>query len=290
MLSVNNNVQSLFSQAALNKNTNLLQNLSEKLASLKKINKSSDDAAGLAIATKLHSQIRGLEAAKVNAQHGQAALQIADSSFNTITNLVQRQRELAEQGANDTLQQSEREKIVQEYEALNDEIKRIAQTSQFNNKNLIWNDGSGNKENTFGAGVSSHLQIGSNTTLSDGITVSYSAISTANIKSFAEMGATTTSYSSVDFKKAMEGCDATLKQISTARTNIGVYVNRLDFTLDNLDNMITEQSGALAAVEDLDIPKAGAEALALQMKQQSATQILSLVNQLPASLLQLLQL
>src|SRR5205085_9957883 len=131
-LTINGNAMSLNAQRHLTNNTNALSKSLEKLASGFRINKSSDDAAGLQLSENLRSQIRGSQKAYDNVQDGINVLNIADGSMETITNNLQRMRELAVQAGNDTYSSSQRSAITNEMEALRDDIDRIANATIFN--------------------------------------------------------------------------------------------------------------------------------------------------------------
>ncbi len=136
-IQINTNVQSLNAQRLLGKNTTNLGKSLEKLSSGFRINKSSDDAAGLQISETLRSQIRGSQKANDNVQDGINVLNTADGSLSTITDNLQRMRELAVQGANDTLGVDQRSAINKELLQLTDDIDRIAKGTEFNGKKLF---------------------------------------------------------------------------------------------------------------------------------------------------------
>lgn len=139
-LRINTNIQALNAQRNLNVNTGLLGKTLERLSSGLRINRASDDAAGLAISETLRAQIRGMDQAVANAQDGINLIQTAEGGLTESTNILHRMRELAIQAANDTYTQSDREKIDIELAQLREELTRIASTTQFNGRNLL--DGS----------------------------------------------------------------------------------------------------------------------------------------------------
>jgi flagellin len=139
-LRINTNVQALNAQRNLGINTGMLNKSLERLSSGMRINKAADDAAGLAISETLRAQIRGMKQAVANSQDGINLIQTAEGGLNETTNILQRIRELAIQGANDTYTQSDRSKIQAEIDQLKEELTRIATTTQFNGRTLL--DGS----------------------------------------------------------------------------------------------------------------------------------------------------
>jgi len=136
-MQINHNIRAMVTQHSLFTNNNAMTKSLEKLSTGLRINRAQDDAAGLAMSEQMRTQIRGLGKAKENSLNGQAALQIAEGGLAEITNLMQRQRELAIQSANDTLTSTERKYLNDEFEALTKEIGRIASTTDYNGKNML---------------------------------------------------------------------------------------------------------------------------------------------------------
>ena len=134
---INHNINSMITQNSLNNNGKTVGKSLEKLSTGLRINRSSDDAAGLSVSEQLRSQVRGLGRARSNAQDGIALLQIAEGAANETSDILQRMRELAVQSANDTLTSTDRSYIDQEFTALTDEIDRIANSAQYNGQELV---------------------------------------------------------------------------------------------------------------------------------------------------------
>jgi flagellin len=151
-MQINHNIRAMVTQHALYSNDNAMSKSLEKLSTGLKINRAQDDAAGLAMSEQMRTQIRGLGKAKQNSQDGIAALQIAEGGLGEITNIMQRQRELAIQAANDTLTSTERKYLNDEFQELTKEIGRIARSTDYNGKNMINWDADPNK--SFGVVVS----------------------------------------------------------------------------------------------------------------------------------------
>jgi flagellin len=140
-MQINHNINAMITQHALHNNNNAMSKSLEKLSTGLKINRAQDDAAGLAMSEQMRTQIRGLGKAKQNSQDGIAALQIAEGGLAEITNIMQRQRELAIQSANDTLTSTERKYLDLEFQELTKEIARIAKTTDYNGKNMLnWSE------------------------------------------------------------------------------------------------------------------------------------------------------
>jgi len=148
-MQINHNIRAMVTQHSLYQNNNEMTKSLEKLSTGLRINRAQDDAAGLAMSEQMRGQIKGLGKAKQNSQDGQAALQIAEGALGEITNMMQRQKELAVQAANDTLTSTERMYLNDEFQALTKEIDRIAKTTDYNGKNVLLFDMDPNK--SFGA-------------------------------------------------------------------------------------------------------------------------------------------
>ena len=140
MVSINTNISSLLAQNNTRQVNNELEKAMERLSSGLRINSASDDAAGLAIASRMESQVRGLQAAIKNANDGISVTQTAEGAMEEIGNILQRMRELAVQSANDSNSDADRAYLQQEVAQLSDEITRISETTQFNGVNVL--DGS----------------------------------------------------------------------------------------------------------------------------------------------------
>lgn len=134
---VNTNISAILANSYLRRNDDLVSKSMEKLSSGKKLNRSSDDSAGMAISSKMRTQIRGLNQANQNASDGQSVIQTAEGALNEVEAILQRMRELCVQGANSTYGDEEREAISEEIGALQEEITRIAKDTEFNNKTLL---------------------------------------------------------------------------------------------------------------------------------------------------------
>jgi len=144
-MQINHNIRAMVTQQSLSLNDNAMSRSLEKLSTGLRINRAQDDAAGLAMSEQMRTQIRGLGKAKRNAQDGQAALQIAEGALGEITNMMQRQKELAVQSANDTLTSTERMYLNDEFQALTKEVNRIANNTDYNGKNVLLFDVDPNK-------------------------------------------------------------------------------------------------------------------------------------------------
>lgn len=182
---INHNITALNTHRQLGAATNAQTNSMEKLSSGMRINKASDDAAGLSISEKMRGQIRGLEQASANAQDGISLLQTAEGALNETHDILQRMRELAVQSSNDTNTDTDRGELQKEVDQLAKEITRIAENTEFNTKKLI--NGAADTEN---AGTAFTFQIGANSGQSISVDIkSMTALSLEVSGAAAEEGA-----------------------------------------------------------------------------------------------------
>jgi len=280
-LTVNTNVASLNVQKNLGKASDALSTSMTRLSSGLKINSAKDDAAGLQIATRMTSQIRGQTMAIKNANDGISIAQTAEGAMQEQTNILQRMRELAVQARNDSNGTADRDALNTEFGSMSDEMTRIAQSTNLNGKNLI--DGSGGTM-TF--------QVGSNTGATNQITVALVDTKATTLvvdKASIAITGNDTATAEASTAAAIDAIDAALKTINTARADLGASQNRLTSTISNLQNINENASAALGRVQDTDFAAETAQLTKQQTLQQASTAVLAQANQLPSAVLKLLQ-
>lgn len=251
--------------------TNVLSKSTEKLSSGYRINRAADDAAGLSISEKMRSQIRGLNKASSNAQDGISAIQTAEGALNEAHSILQRMNELATQAANDTNTTTDRKAVQSEIDALTKEISRIASTTQFNTQNLL--DGKFTGKN---------LQVGA----LDGQSISISiktmnagalSVNALDVKSFKAAGS------------AMNKIQAAIDKVSTQRSNLGALQNRLEHTVNNLDNVAENTQTAESRIRDTDMASEMVQYSATSIIQQAGQSMLAQANSQTQGVLSLIQ-
>ena len=281
---INTNVASLRTQAAMGQNTKALQNVMEQLSTGKRINSAADDAAGLAISTRLTSQINGLNQAVRNANDGISMLKTSEGATDTVTNMLQRMRELAIQGANGTNSSADIESMNTEYQQLYSEMKRIANTTAWNNMNVL--------DGTFSGGVSFMVSevAGPNSKISAAIASFDPTAGATNalVDGFAAMSGSSISAGSTA-TDLLNKISVAISGVNKVRSTLGATINRLQFTVDNLTNVSTNLSASRSQIEDVDYSQATADLAKRQVIQQAATAMLAQANQQPQSVLSLLK-
>ncbi|WMM24555.1 flagellin [Tissierella sp. MB52-C2] len=277
---INNNIPALNTHRLLNINTEGLQKSLERLSSGKRINRASDDAAGLAISEKMEAQIRGLRQASRNSLDGVSLIQTAEGALNEVHEMIQRMRELSVQGANGIYEDGDLEAIANEIKQLTEQIDKIANDTEFNGISLLKGDLDG------GGNTDLRLQIGANE--SQFIEVDMSTVkvdpNTLGIEDIIKEDS-----KSEDYEKAIEKYNDAIEQVSKMRSKLGAIQNRLEHTIKNVDNTAENLTASKSRIADLDMAQEMSEFTKLNILQQAGTSMLSQANQLPQMVLQLLQ-
>lgn len=258
-------------------NTNLSKS-TEKLSSGYRINRASDDAAGLSISETMRGQIRGLKQASTNAQDGQSLIQTAEGAMNEIHSVLQRMRELTVQAKNDTYLQENRAKIKTEVDQLQSEITRIATQTQFNKMNLLT-----------GSYKSMQFQVGANDNQVINLSISRLTASALSVEGIASAIGNTTVSKGLIIGNQLSIIDAAITKVSTARSNLGAISNRLDHTIANADNMAENLQSSESKIRDVNIASEMVSYSSMSILQQAGQSMLSHANQATQGVLSLLQ-
>ncbi len=229
---------SLNVQKNLNRASDALSTSMTRLSSGLKINSAKDDAAGLQIATRMTSQIRGQTMAIKNANDGISIAQTAEGAMQEQTNILQRMRELAVQSRNSSNSDTDRDALNTEFAQMSDELTRIANSTQLNGKDLL------KAANTM------TFQVGSNTGPENQIDIKLVDLTagTLSVDSTSIGISGTDATIQANFKLAVDNIDAALKTINTTRADLGAAQNRLTSTISNLQNINENASAALGRV------------------------------------------
>lgn len=288
---IRTNVSSLIAQRHMEHNTADMQQSLERLSSGYRINKSSDDAAGLAITENLRGQVRGLNVAKRNANDAVSLVQVAEGSMNEMSNILIRMRELTVQSASDTLGEQERGFLNKEYVQLVDEMDRIGKSTEFNGRKMF------DVNNDLSQYV---IQVGTRGTKpednTDTITINLEGLKfnseTLGFAKGAEIGATMTGEagpSREDIAQKLTTIDDALGRIAGERATLGAIQNRLGSALSNLSISVETQQQAMSRIKDVDFASETANLTQARIMSQSNTSVLSQANQAPELALQLLR-
>jgi len=279
-LNVNTNVPSINAQRQLGITNQGLTKSLERLSSGLRINRAADDAAGLAITSKMRTELNGYSQAVRNANDGISLIQTAEGSLNEVYNVLDRIRTISEQSANGILGQEERDLIDTEFKELYAEIDRITQVANFNGKKLL--DGS-----ISSASTAVSLQVGVKNTANDRIAVRVDDVS-ASALGLGTKGTITTLSTQDMARSALDIVDSAISTISENRGRLGAQQNRLESTIANINITIENQSASVSRIRDVDFAQETANFTKQQILMQAGTAILGNANGLPQSALSLL--
>ena len=281
-LTVNTNTTSLNVQKNLNRASDALSTSMQRLSSGLKINSAKDDAAGLQIATRMTSQIRGGNQAIQNANDGISVAQTAEGALQASTDILQRMRELAVKARTGTNGSIDQKATNDEFAQMSDELTRISASTNLNGKNLL--DGS--------AGTVT-LQVGANTGSANHIDLvlssKFDAVSLSVGSGTVVLTGASVSGAAANIDNAITAIDAAIAAINSTRSSLGASQNRLTSTISNLQNIVENTTAAQGRVQDTDFAAETANLTKQQTLQQASTSVLAQAIQLPSAVLKLLQ-
>ncbi|WP_370673904.1 flagellin [Pleomorphomonas sp. PLEO] len=258
----------------LNKNADSQSSSLSKLASGSRISQASDDAAGLAISTRLSSDVATLNQASTNSTNAIAVLQTADGGASNISDILQRMKVLATESASGTVTDTERSYIDEEFSSLTSQIDTIASGTRFNSQSLLTSN------NMFSSGVS--VMVGSSST------------DTINIK-LTGLDATTLGVKTLDVTSqsnantALTALDSAIDTVSNARASIGAQESQFQFSSDSISTQVENLESAKSSISDVDVASEEAKLASSQVMVQAAVAAASSANSLTQNLLKLMQ-
>jgi flagellin len=273
-LRINTNIASQEVQRNLRVNSAEQEVEFARLSSGKRITKSADDAAGLAIAKKLEASTKGMKMATRNANDAISLVQVAEGGLNESTNILTRLRELSVQAASDTVGEQERGFLNMEYQQLTQELDRIAITTNFNGRSLLKGEGD-TLDFQVGAYGGEMNQIQFDASQTD-----------ATIESLGVDGTSITDKS--EASSNLERIDQAIDKVSGFRANLGATQSRLQTAVSSLEISSVNQDAARSRIEDTDVAASSAKLASINIMKAAGTAVLSQANDLPASALKLI--
>jgi flagellin len=274
-LAVSTNVGALYASAAASM-INIEQDVAmQRLSTGKRINTSKDDPAGIAIASRLTAEYRGLDMAIRNSSDAQALINTAEGAYTEITSLLQRARELAVQGSNDTNGANDRTALRTEITQLLAEITNIGTNTSWAGNNLL------NASQTF------TFQIGSGTGTE--LTVTMSDATATGLTSTLTIATSTALDTHAEFQAFIGTVDGALATVGTSRAKLGAYSNRLDSVVRNLTNNSNAIKEGVGRIQDTDYAAETTNLSKTQILQQASTAMLAQANAAKQGVLALLQ-
>ncbi|VEH01588.1 flagellin [Lautropia mirabilis ATCC 51599] len=276
---INTNIMSLNAQRNLSATQSALATSVQRLSTGLRVNSAKDDAAGLAIAERMNTQVRGMNVAIRNANDAISLSQTAEGSLSKINDMGQRMRELAVQSANATNSDSDRQNLDAEYQALAEEIKRNLAGAAFNGTKL------------FATAAALTFQVGANAATTDQIT-----INTENLAGDAKFTAVIGNNAKPDgiatvtaASAALGKLDDMLALVNAKRAEFGATQNRFEAVIQTLQVSAENQTAARSRIMDADFASETAALTRAQVLQQAGTSMLSQANSLPNNVLSLLR-
>jgi len=295
-MTINTNVMSLNAQRNTIQNSASMATTLQRLSSGLRVNSAKDDAAGLAIATRMDTQVRGMNVAIRNANDGISLAQTAEAGMNTITEMLQRMRELAVQAANSTNTTGlggDIDKLNDEYKQLAQEIGRTLGSVSFNSQPLL------------SGGVTNYsFQIGANSGTTQQIVISGGDLNLVGgsnsgaIGQIFQAGGTTGAWATLDLAVnsgssnavgALSAIDSAISAVNTARAKLGAVQSRFENTISFLRNAVEQQAAARGRIMDADFAAETANLSRQQILQQAGTAMIAQANQVPQNVLSLLR-
>jgi flagellin len=282
-LRIQNNVEAFNAHRTLTATSAQASKSMEKLSSGYRINRASDDAAGLAMSEKMRGQIGGLAQAQRNAQDGISLVQTAEGSLSEVHNMLQRVRDLKLQHSNGTLSADDQSAIESEIGQIGSEVKSIVDNTKFNGNKLL--DSTGFK-----------FQVGANDneTISTGAVSLSGAVGSAGTGGLSELmaisdAATAKTALSTGALSTVAGIDNAVKNVSNVRGNLGAIQNRLESRLNNLASYQENLTASESRIRDVDMAAEMTKFTKLGILQQAGTSMLAQANQAPQGVLSLLR-
>ena len=288
---INHNLSAMFAQRENKFNAMELQGNIEKLSSGMRINRAGDDAAGLAVSEKMRSQIRGLNQAEQNAADGISMIQTAEGYLQETSDILQRLRELSVQASNGIYSAEDRMQIQVEVSALVDEVNRITSHAQFNGMNLL----TGRFAQETGTNIvtaSMWFHIGANMDQRERVYIGTMTAQGLGIQSADGLPHTASfiTVSNPDSANAAIGVvDSALRRVNKQRADLGAYQNRLDHARRGLSVGAENMQASESRIRDTDMAAETVKFVTNQILVQSSNAMLAQANQVPQSVLQLLQ-
>jgi flagellin len=281
---VQHNLQAANTNRMLSSNVKAVTKSTEKLSSGYAVNRAADDAAGLSISEKMRNQIRGIDQSVKNAEDGVSLIQTAEGNMSEVHSILQRMGELATKAANDVNATEDRQAIQDEINELAEEIDSISSKAAFNGTKLLT-----------GKFTGKNLQVGANAGENMKISIakmnasSLFGISGADVKSGGSTVSKLNMFSHASAAAAMSLISSAIKTVSAARSSLGAKQNRLEYTIDNLENYSENLTSAESQIRDTDMATEMTNYTKNNILQQAAQSMLAQANQSTQGVLSLLQ-
>lgn len=281
MIGINTNVSALNSARNLYGTQNSLATSLQRLSSGLRVNSAKDDAAGLAIAERMNSQVRGMKVAIRNANDGISMAQTAESAMGQVGEMLQRMRELTVQASNATNQGGDRDSLQKEFLQLQNEITRVSQSTSFNGSKILVGTNTQTFQVGANAGTTDQIDVAGLNLMSAGAAVASSVAAALKIDNTVTLAAS--------FDAVLTQLDAAITMVNDKRADLGAVQNRFTSTITSLQASVENQTSARSRIMDADFAAETSNLSRVQILQQAGTAMLSQANQSPQQVLSLLR-
>lgn len=285
-INIRTNLPALSAQRNLETTSNRLSTSYQRLSSGLRINRASDDAAGLAIAENLRAGSNTATVAMRNANDGISVITIADQAVGQITTVLNRMAELAEQSSNGVIDNIQRSALQNEFSALTSEIERIAVTTKFNGLNLLKGGDDLTFQIGFDGGSTSQLTYGAVDVRLAGMGLAQAGSSTSTFSIIGQSNSDVDSQASA--RSALDAIQLAITSVNQKRGSLGALESRLEVTINNLQVARENFKAAESRIRDVDVATEAAELTRLNILQQAGAAVLAQANQAPQLAVQLL--
>ncbi|UOY93373.1 flagellin [Ectobacillus sp. JY-23] len=275
-MKINTNINSMKTQEYMRQNEAKMNQAMNRLSSGKRINSAADDAAGLAIATRMRAKESGLAVASRNTQDGISMIRTGEAALNSVSNILVRMRDLAVQSANGTNDTKDQASLDSEFKELQKQIDYIAANTKFNNQALL--------DTT--AGKTVKVQTLDSSVAADQIDVTFASAKAADLGVDA---ATIDITDATKSQAAIAAIDSAIDDVAESRANLGATLNRLDFNVENLNSQATNMAASASQIQDADMAKEMSEMTKYKILSEAGVSMLSQANQSAQAVSKLLQ-
>ena len=300
---VKTNVASLIAQNALGKSRTEVSSSIERLSTGKRINRSSDDAAGLAVSEQIRARLSSMDVAKRNANDGVSYIQVAEGGLNEVTNVMMRMRELGSQAASDTIGAKERSYLDKEFQQLAQEVGRIVSTTEFNGRKVLQTDG--NTAMQIFVGSSSRADVDGSppdidpendpdilsidTADLEKVAAALDKVSTGGLGVSTEEGGSVNDLGSTGTADLFNSIDNAVNEVASYRATLGSVQSRLNTAISNIDVTNENLQAANSRIRDVDFASETARFTQNKILQQAGASVLAHANSEPEIVLQMLR-
>ncbi|HFI2422748.1 flagellin [Bacillus paranthracis] len=282
---INTNINSMRTQEYMRQNQDKMNVSMNRLSSGKRINSAADDAAGLAIATRMRARQSGLEKASQNTQDGMSLIRTAESAMNSVSSILTRMRDIAVQSSNGTNTTENQSALQKEFAELQKQIDYVAENTEFNDQNLL----AGNTKLGTGTGAAPSGTVINIETLDTNESTKSIAITLANSTTKALGLEKSGIGSAASAQAAISAINTALNTVAGNRATLGATLNRLDRNVESLNNQATNMAASASQIEDADMAKEMSEMTKFKILNEAGISMLSQANQTPQMVSKLLQ-